>query len=79
MTFLGTGMLVGRAFFLFALVVGDEEYTKKARPTNNRLRHNTRRLVFVIVGIIIVRIFVISCSRHDKTQPVTQSVCTRPT
>jgi hypothetical protein len=58
---------------------GDEGYTKKARPTNNRLRHNTRRLVFVIVGIIIVKIFVISCSCHDKAQPMTQSVSTRPT
>jgi hypothetical protein len=79
MTFLGTDMLVGRAFLIFALAEGDEGYTKKARPRDNRLRHNTGRLVFVIVGIIIVRIFVISCSCHDTTQPVTQSVCTRPT
>jgi hypothetical protein len=71
-------MLATRAFFIFALAVSDEGYTKKARVASNNPRHNTRRLVFVIVGIIIERILVISCSCHDKTQPVTQSVCTRP-
>jgi hypothetical protein len=79
MTFLGTNMLVGWAFLIFALAEDDEGYTKKSRPTDNRLRYNTRRLVFVIVDIIIMRIFLISCSCHDKTQPMTQSVCTRPT
>jgi hypothetical protein len=72
-------MLATRVFLIFALAVGDVQYTKKARVASNKPRHNSRQLVFVIVGIIIVRIFVISCSCHDKTQPVTQSFCTRPT
>jgi hypothetical protein len=79
MTFLGTDMLVAQDFLIFALAVGNEGYTKKAPPTNNKQRHNTRQLVFVIVGINIVRIFEMACSCHDKTQPVTQPVCTRPT
>jgi putative NADPH-quinone reductase len=79
MTFLGTNMLADWTFLIFALAVGDERYTKKARPTNNKLRHNTRQLIFVIVGISVVRIFVMGCSCHDKSQPVTQSVCARPT
>jgi hypothetical protein len=29
MTFLGTDMLVGQDFLIFALAVGDEGYTKK--------------------------------------------------
>jgi hypothetical protein len=73
MTFLGTGMLVGRDFLIFALAVGDEGYTKKARFASTKPRHNTRRLVFVIVGIIIVRISVMACSCHDKTQAVTRT------
>ena len=72
-------MLATRAFLIFALAVGDVQYTKKARVASNKPRHNTRQLVFVIVGIIIVRIVVMACSCDDKTQPVTQSVCTRPT
>jgi hypothetical protein len=80
MTFLGTDMLADRAFLIVALAVGDERYTKKARPTNYKPRYNTRQLVFIIFGISIVRIFVMGCSYHDKiTQPATQSVCTRPT
>jgi uncharacterized membrane protein len=79
MSFLGTGMLATVGFWILALAVGDVQYTKKATLGINKQRHNTRRLLFVIVGIIIVRIFVIICSCHDKTQPVTQSVRTRPT
>jgi hypothetical protein len=79
MTFLETDMLVGRDFLKFPVAVGDGGYTKKAQPANNKPRHNTRQLVFLIVGIIIERIFVLrSCSCHDKTQPVTQWVCARP-
>jgi hypothetical protein len=72
-------MLATRAFLIFALAVGDEGCRKKARVESNKPRHNTWQLVFVIVGIIIVRIVVVACSCDDKTQPVTQSVCTRPT
>jgi hypothetical protein len=68
MTFLGTEMLATRAFFIFALAAGDEGYTKKARVASNKPRHNTRQLIFVIVGIIIVvRIVVMACSCDDKT------------
>jgi hypothetical protein len=48
--FLGTEMLATRAFLIFALAVGDEGYTQKARVASNKQRHNTRQLVFVIVG-----------------------------
>jgi cell division protein FtsW (lipid II flippase) len=72
-------MLATWAFLIFALAVGDKGYTKKARVASNKRRHNTRQLVFVIVGIIIMKIVVMACSCDDKTQPVTQSVCTRPT
>jgi hypothetical protein len=71
MSFLGTGMLATVAFWIFVLAVGDGQYTKKATVAINKQRHNTRRLVFVIVGIIIVRIFVMGCSCHAKTQLVT--------
>jgi hypothetical protein len=72
-------MLATQAFLIFALAVGDVQYTKKTRVARNKPRHNTRQLVFVIVGIIIVRIVVMACSCDDKTQPVTQLVCTKPT
>jgi hypothetical protein len=62
MRFLGNEMLATLAFFHVALAVGDEQYTKKARVASNKRRQNTGRLVFVMVGIISARIFVMGCS-----------------
>jgi hypothetical protein len=71
MSFLGIGMLATVGFWILALAAGEVQYTKKATLAINKERHNTRRLVFVMVGIIIVSVFVIRCSCHDKTQLVT--------
>jgi hypothetical protein len=46
---------------------------------SNKLRQNIRQPVFVIVGIIFARAFVMNCSCHRTIPHVTESVCTRPT